>query len=77
MKGQNNDSETLKLLSLSNIIVVRMRETKQEQSADAGKPQSTADSVSHDSTSHNSVANQMPPSTLQEKMAAEGLERHK
>lgn len=77
MKGQNNDSETLKLLSLSNIIVIRMRETKKEQNSDANQTQAATDSASHDSTSHNSLADKMPPRTLQEKMAAEGLERHK
>lgn len=82
MRGKNNDSETLKLLSLKNLCVIRMRSTPQLPEAEE-KPDSIGIRSSSDTLPSTIPAveegprHKIPPRTLQEKLAAEGLERHK
>ncbi len=80
MRGQNNDSETLKLLSLKNMALIRMRTTPkpEEQTTPPATEQTTplSDSLTRDSIGKNKPSPLLPPRTLKEKMEAEGLERH-
>jgi len=81
MRGKNNDSETLKLLSLSNICLIRMRTTPKPDDNQVSNPDSANNMAGPgpDSAVHNRLNGKpipvMPPRTLQEKMAAEGKER--